>query len=96
MDDLLTLNGIPLCIMVLNLAFPVALIPGMRVCVPLSVTTWTGYWATWVPIIGIETTLFVLALLKGYQYLLRRFRLGWSNNSLLDVLIRDSIVYYFV
>ena len=79
-----------------NLDLSISLLPGISLCVPFSKNQWSKYWATWIPALGIETTFLVLALLKGYQYLLRPLRAGWSNNSLLDVLIKDSIIYYTV
>lgn len=70
---------------------PIPLIP-VHFCALLSV--WKGYYGFWIPFLAFETLLFALALYKGYQAL--QSPKNWTGKKLLDVLVRDSILYYFV
>ena len=51
----------------------------------------------WISIICYETLLCGLAIYKGYQTFRKKDPIaGWSGTKLLDILIRDSILYFLV
>ena len=47
-------------------------------------------WVYWVPLLGFESVIFVLAMYKGVE----ESRMGWSKPRVLDVLLRDSLIYF--
>lgn len=63
-------------------------------CTPTA--TWPLYYTLWIPLLSFETLLFGLALFKGYQSLRSEVRTGWSGRCVLNILIRDSIMYFFI
>ncbi|KAJ6491991.1 hypothetical protein C8R45DRAFT_190354 [Mycena sanguinolenta] len=70
--------------------------PGVFVC---AITTPPYFAAYWIPISTFEVTLFVLTLIKGVE----NFRQtnvsvfsGKSGQALLKILVRDSIIYFFI
>lgn len=63
-------------------------------CTPTA--TWPLYYTLWIPLLSFETLLFSLALFKGYQTLRSEVRTGWSGRCVLNILIRDSIMYFFM
>lgn len=75
------------------LEIPVSL-PGTDFCATFS--TWTNYWTVWAPPIVFETLLFALALFKGYQSFFSQSKSEWSSAGMLHILVRDSILYFFV
>jgi len=54
------------------------------------------FYAILIPILIFETLLFSLALFKGYQSWKSECPTGWSGQRALNILIRDSILYFFV
>ncbi|KDQ60213.1 hypothetical protein JAAARDRAFT_32589 [Jaapia argillacea MUCL 33604] len=50
----------------------------------------------WIPIITFESILFALALYKSACRFCSTVPGGWTGVSLLDVMIRDSVLYFFV
>ncbi|KAJ7803759.1 hypothetical protein B0H14DRAFT_1632801 [Mycena olivaceomarginata] len=70
--------------------------PGLFVC---TRTTPPYFAAYWIPILIFEFTLFALTLIKGVQ----NFRQtnvsvlsGQSGQALLNILVRDSVIYFFI
>ena len=76
-----------------NVEIPVSL-ANTNFCANFS--SWNVYWTVWAPPIIFETLLFALALYKGYQSFIEQVKNGWASCSMLDILVRDSIIYYFV
>jgi len=70
--------------------------PGSSIhfCVVTSIPSF--FYATWIPIVTFETLLFSLALFKGYQSWKSEVPTGWSGQVALNILIRDSILYFLV
>ncbi|KAJ7447972.1 hypothetical protein FB451DRAFT_1375463 [Mycena latifolia] len=55
--------------------------------------------AYWIPILAFEVTLFILTLTKGLENFRRAkvFALsGTSGQALLNILVRDSVIYFFI
>ncbi|KAJ7447975.1 hypothetical protein FB451DRAFT_1533629 [Mycena latifolia] len=55
--------------------------------------------AYWIPILAFEVTLFILTLIKGLENFRRAkvFALsGTSGQALLSILVRDSVLYFFM
>ncbi|KIK52143.1 hypothetical protein GYMLUDRAFT_251492 [Collybiopsis luxurians FD-317 M1] len=70
------------------------LIPGFPFCFPINIPRY--FYALWIPILAFETVLFVLAAFQGYlNYRLDGFAFR-SEERLVKILIRDSIIYYGV
>ncbi|KDQ55918.1 hypothetical protein JAAARDRAFT_36689 [Jaapia argillacea MUCL 33604] len=67
--------------------------PGVRFCTITSVPTFI--FGIWIAFMAFEFVLFSLALYKS-AIRLRNVPQGWSGVNLLDVLLRDSILYFFV
>ena len=70
------------------------LIPGLTFCVPLSLPK--NFYAFWIPALVSETLLCGLALYRGLQGYFNRKNVYQSGRRLLEVLIRDSFLYFFV
>ncbi|KAH8116644.1 hypothetical protein DFH11DRAFT_1223714 [Phellopilus nigrolimitatus] len=67
--------------------------PSMRACWPADSPSF--FWAYWTPALANESLLFGLALYKGIQNL-RVFGTESSMSRLLTLLVRDSVLYFFV
>jgi len=70
--------------------------PGFIVCSTVMPSYFAAYW---IPILAFETTLFILTLLKGWQNFRKErisTRSGMSGRSLINLLVRDSIIYFFI
>ena len=83
----------------LTRSFPVTshLIPGRPICVPLNIST--HFWSFWVPLLAFETLMCSLALFRGFQSYKRHEILNGDStvgSRLLQILIRDSILYFIV
>ncbi|KAJ6628539.1 hypothetical protein B0H10DRAFT_159510 [Mycena sp. CBHHK59/15] len=69
-------------------------IPGISFCVPFGVPGY--FFAFWIPIIGFESLLCGLALLRGFQTFRASGSLFQSGRHLVSILIRDSVLYFLV
>jgi len=69
-------------------------LPGVTFCVPIGVPDY--FFAFWVPIIGFESLLCGLALYRGFQTFRASGSLFQSGRHLVAILIRDSVLYFFV
>lgn len=77
------------------------LIPGVPFCVPLNPTS--TFYSFWIPILVFETLMCTLALLRGYRsYKEHILRFNASEHAtghgslILQILLRDSILYFMV
>ena len=67
----------------------------MSFCVALNLPSW--FYAYWIPFLIFETLMFLLVLAKGYLTFRSRTRKGLlGDQSLLECLIHDSVLYFFV
>lgn len=69
----------------------------IRFCAALNFPTF--YIADWIPTLVLESLLFALALVKGYQSIrLEIFKLGTAPRGmrLVACLVKDSLLYFFV
>ncbi|KAH8103348.1 hypothetical protein BXZ70DRAFT_1005772 [Cristinia sonorae] len=69
-------------------------IPGVPFCVPLELPK--TFYAFWIPLLISETLLCGLALWRGLQNYLSRKSLYQSGRRLVEILIRDSFLYFLV
>ena len=68
------------------------MIPGLPFCIPLNVSK--HFYAFWIPILAFETLLCTLAVVRVYEtYRTQEMQRGVH---LVEVLLRDSVVYYVV
>ena len=63
-------------------------------CVPSKTCQWNLSFAFWIPILCYETLLCALALYKGYRSLRKNVPKGLPGRKALDVLVRDSTLYF--
>ena len=70
------------------------LVPGMPLCLPIGVSS--HFYAFWIPILCFETLLCSLAILRGYLSYKRKELDRLSGRHILEILIRDSILYFMV
>ncbi|KDQ60221.1 hypothetical protein JAAARDRAFT_109238, partial [Jaapia argillacea MUCL 33604] len=68
--------------------------PTIKFCAIARVPSF--FYGLWIPIMTFESILFALALYKSACRLRSRVPDGWTGVSLLDVMIRDSVLYFFV
>jgi len=70
------------------------MIPGLPFCVPTQ--TPSIFYAFWIPILISETVLCALALWRGLQSYSQHGTLFQSSKKLIEVLIRDSFLYFLI
>ncbi|KAI0071670.1 hypothetical protein K474DRAFT_1712275 [Panus rudis PR-1116 ss-1] len=70
------------------------IIPGLSFCVPLNIPT--HFFAWWIPILISETLLCGLALYRGFQSYYSQNTIFQSGRDLIEILIRDSVLYFLV
>ncbi|KAK7691489.1 hypothetical protein QCA50_004888 [Cerrena zonata] len=70
------------------------LLPGIPFCVPLNLPP--GFYRWWIPILISETVLCGLALYRGLQSYFNRRNLFQSGKELIEILIRDSVLYFLI
>ena len=80
------------CLCLKYIVVPIRSLLELRGCIPFGY--WSLSWISFVPIAVIETTLASLAILKGYKQLSSQPTCRWSRNSLMDIIIQDSLLYY--
>ncbi|EPQ56629.1 hypothetical protein GLOTRDRAFT_138308 [Gloeophyllum trabeum ATCC 11539] len=68
-------------------------IPGVIICTPVGIPDF--FFVFWVPIVVFESILFLLVVIQGVGHLKER-SCSWSPTTLMDVLVRDSILYFFL
>ncbi|KDQ52891.1 hypothetical protein JAAARDRAFT_39840 [Jaapia argillacea MUCL 33604] len=68
-------------------------VPGIQLCTVTKIPTFT--YGFWLAIMMFECLLFVLALYQAIGRFLKR-RDRWRQQSLIDVLLRDNILYFFL
>lgn len=66
----------------------------LSTCLPDNISH--NFYAFWIPILAFETFLCCLALFRGYQTFRSSGTPYQSGKRLVGVLIRDSVVYFFV
>jgi hypothetical protein len=74
-------------------------IPGVeyRACIPIGITPY--FFAFWLPPLGYETVVFILAASKGYLTIRNAFRsFGFRSTGarLLEIMMRDSLWYFLL
>jgi hypothetical protein len=70
------------------------ILPGVPVCVPLGVPS--HLYAFWIPMIAFESLLCGMALYRGFQGVFGGGALFRSGRHLVDILVKDSIVYFLI
>ncbi|KAL4252191.1 hypothetical protein ABKN59_005509 [Abortiporus biennis] len=70
------------------------LIPGVPFCIPQNLPK--NYYAFWIPMLASETILCVLAMWRGVESYYQKRNLFQSGQSLISLLIRDSLAYFLV
>ena len=50
----------------------------------------------WIPILAFETLLCGLAVFRGFQNMRVKSSLYYSGKEIVDVLLRDSVIYFIV
>ncbi|KAJ7624339.1 hypothetical protein DFH06DRAFT_1230246 [Mycena polygramma] len=69
-------------------------LPGMTFCVPVAVPDYL--FAFWIPLVLFESLLCGLALYRGLQQSRASGSFFHSSSYLVDILIRDSLLYFLV
>lgn len=70
-------------------------LPGIHICAPINMPSY--YVVFWVPVISFEIVLVLLAIWKCIEHIKEiREMYGWNRRSLLNILLRDNIGYFFV
>jgi len=69
-------------------------IPGGKFCVPSNVPP--HFYTFWIPMLGFETLLCALALVRGFQTFRSNGSLFHSGRQLVGILVRDSLMYFMV
>ncbi|CAL1711015.1 unnamed protein product [Somion occarium] len=69
-------------------------LPGLPFCLPINVPSHFFSW--WIPILVSETLLCGLALWRGFQSYYKRKNIFQSGRELIEILIRDSVLYFLV
>ena len=54
------------------------------------------FYTFWIPILAFETLLCGLAVFRGFQSMRLKPSLYYSGKELVDVLFKDSVVYFIV
>jgi len=70
------------------------LVPGQNFCIPLGIPP--HFYVFWIPIIAFETVLGALALIRGVQTVNSDQGLLHFGRDLVNILIRDSVLYFLV
>lgn len=70
------------------------ILPGVPVCVPIGVPS--HLYAFWIPMIVFESLLCGMALFRGFQGVFGGRALFRSGRHLVDILVKDSIIYFLV
>lgn len=65
---------------------------GVPTCMPTNIPKYL--YAFWIPILAFETLLCGLAVFRGFQNIRLRPSIYYSGKEIVDVLLRDSVVYY--
>lgn len=69
-------------------------LPGLPVCIPIGVPS--HLYAFWIPMIVFESFLCGMALYRGFQGVFGGGTLFRSGRHLVDILVKDSIIYFLV
>ncbi|EIN12765.1 hypothetical protein PUNSTDRAFT_141373 [Punctularia strigosozonata HHB-11173 SS5] len=74
-------------------------VPGLHICTPINVPEL--FWTFWVPIIIFEFLLMLFPLRMSFDYLRHMLSMPrgndpWIGEVLLNILIRDSLLYFLV
>lgn len=69
-------------------------VPGVRFCIPNQIGD--HFFLFWIPVLCFESLLVALALFRGFQGALSDGSLFRSGRALVNVLIRDSVLYFLV
>ncbi|PVG03956.1 hypothetical protein CPB86DRAFT_793307 [Serendipita vermifera] len=82
-----------------NMGAVSTIIPGVpyKACVPLNITPY--FFAFWLPPLGYESIVFLLAATKGYmtiRHAFTNFTFRATGSRLLEVMIRDSLWYFLL
>ncbi|TFK63432.1 hypothetical protein BDN72DRAFT_321713 [Pluteus cervinus] len=67
---------------------------GIVFCTPTGLSH--SFWTFWVPLLGFETFLCIMALFRGFQTFKKDGSLFQSGRHLVRILIRDSVLFYLV
>lgn len=67
--------------------------PGFGACGPVYIPSY--FFSFWIPIMAFEFLLLFFALYAGYTKVFRIHKV-WDMNRLINVLIRDNIIYFAV
>ncbi|PPR05320.1 hypothetical protein CVT26_011579, partial [Gymnopilus dilepis] len=69
-------------------------IPGGKFCVPFGISP--HFYTYWIPMLAFETLLCVLAVFRGFQAFRSNGSLFQRGRQLVGILVRDSLMYFFV
>jgi hypothetical protein len=72
----------------------VAVLVDLPVCIPTNIPKYL--YVFWVPILALDTLLCGLAVFRGFRNIKFQPSFHYSGNEILDVLLRDSVVYFIV
>ncbi|KZT20881.1 hypothetical protein NEOLEDRAFT_1140217 [Neolentinus lepideus HHB14362 ss-1] len=70
------------------------LLPGVPFCLPLDVPSW--FYTFWIPLLAFESLLCGLALIRAFGYFRARPTMFQSGRYIVNILIRDSVIYYLI
>ncbi|TFK51893.1 hypothetical protein OE88DRAFT_1484003 [Heliocybe sulcata] len=68
-------------------------LPGIAICTPIGIPDY--FFAFWIPIVAFEFILFALVLYQGAWHAMESGN-GWGPTSLMNILVRDSFMYFFL
>jgi hypothetical protein len=61
-------------------------------CVPTNIPKY--FYVFWIPVLALDALLCGLAVFRGFRNIKFKFSLHYSRSEILDVLLRDSVVYF--
>jgi hypothetical protein len=69
-------------------------VPGITFCVAYGIPSY--FYTFWIPMLAFETLLCGLALYRGFQTLMQDGQVFYSGRRLVNILIRDSVLYFLI
>lgn len=69
-------------------------VTGVTFCTPLTISS--HFYAFWIPMLAFEILLCALAVFRGYQTYKSSISRFQSGRHLVEILVRDSVLYFLV